>query len=217
MGPIWLNLPIFECVWIAIIHGSISRVFPLFFFFFLFFSAATIDLVTVWIAMKPASAFLLYVFHFFFFQSTIVDFVNCKQYICALFTVPQITFFSNFFIKNGFHSTIYTFKNYFTTVFLVSVFSFNKNKLNPNTSLVFCEQYICALFMGPQIPLFSNFFIKNGSHGTIYTFKNYFAIIISVINFQFQQNKFYPDPYLPDHYDRRKQINRNRLHVENML
>ena len=49
-----------------------------------------------------------------------------------MFTVPQITFFSNFFIKNGFHNTIYTFKNYFATVFSVSIFSFNKNNLNPN-------------------------------------------------------------------------------------
>ena len=76
------------------------------------------------------------VFLFFFFflvQPTIVDFVNYEQCICALFTVPQIILFINFFIKNGSHSTIYTFKNYFATVFLVSVFSFSKNKLNPNT------------------------------------------------------------------------------------
>ena len=75
-------------------------------------------------------------FFFFFFQPAIVDFVNCEQCICVLFTVPQITLFSNFFIKNGSHNTIYTFKNYFATVFLVSVFSFSKNKLNPNTPLV---------------------------------------------------------------------------------
>ena len=50
-----------------------------------------------------------------------------------------------------------------------------------------------VLFMDPQIPLFSNFFIKNGSHGTIYTFKNYFATMISAISFQFQQNKSYPN------------------------
>ena len=55
------------------------------------------------------------------------------------------------------------------------------------------EQCICALFMDPQITLFSNFFIKNGSHGTIYTFKNYFATVFSVFSFQFQQNKFYPN------------------------
>ena len=50
-----------------------------------------------------------------------------------------------------------------------------------------------VLFMDPQIPLFSNFFIKNGFHGTIYTFKNYFATVISAISFQFQQNKSYPN------------------------
>ena len=35
----------------------------------------------------------------------------------------------------------------------------------------------------PQTSLFNNFFIKNGSHGTIYTFKNYFAIVSSVFSF----------------------------------
>ena len=40
---------------------------------------------------------------------------------------------------------------------------------------------------------FINFFIKNGSHGIIYTFKNYFATVISAISFQFQQNKSYPN------------------------
>ena len=50
-----------------------------------------------------------------------------------------------------------------------------------------------VLFIDPEIPLFSNFFIKNGSHGTIYTFKNYFATVISAISFQFQQNKSYPN------------------------
>ena len=57
----------------------------------------------------------------------------------------------------------------------------------------FSEQCICILFMDPQISLFSNFFIKNWSHGTIYTFKNYFATVILAINFQFQQNKSYPN------------------------
>ena len=40
-------------------------------------------------------------FFFFFFSAAIVDFVNCEQCIHALFTIPQITFFSNFFTKNG--------------------------------------------------------------------------------------------------------------------
>ena len=33
---------------------------------------------------------------------------------------PKTLFFSNFLIKNEFHDTIHTFKNYFVTVFLVS-------------------------------------------------------------------------------------------------
>ena len=49
--------------------------------------------------------------------STLVGLVHCLR-------DPQISLFSNFFIKNGFHGTIYTFKNYFTTVF--SIFNFNK-------------------------------------------------------------------------------------------
>ena len=32
---------------------------------------------------------------------------------------PQISLLSNFFIENGPHDTIHTFKNYFATVFLV--------------------------------------------------------------------------------------------------
>ena len=42
-----------------------------------------------------------------------------------------------------------------------------------------------------QTSLFSNFFIKNGSHGTIYIFKNYFTTVFLVFNFQ--QNKQYPN------------------------
>ena len=44
------------------------------------------------------------------FSAALFDQVNCEQYIRALFTNP-----------NGFHGTIHTVKNYFTTVFSVSV------------------------------------------------------------------------------------------------
>ena len=70
-------------------------------------------------------------------------------------------------------------------------------KSNRQCWLFHSEQCICALFMDPQISLFSNFFIINGSHDTIHTFKNYFATVFSVFSFQFQQNKFYPNrPYV---------------------
>ena len=48
--------------------------------------------------------------------------------------------------------------------------------------LFFGEQCIHALFTDSQISFFSNFFIKNGSHGTIHTFKNYFATVLSIFS-----------------------------------
>ena len=63
-----------------------------------------------------------------FFQSISVD--------RALFMDPQISLFSNFFIKNGSHDIIYTFKNYFITVFFsfsVSVFSFQFSAVSKRT------------------------------------------------------------------------------------
>ena len=47
---------------------------------------------------------------------------------------------------------------------------------------IFCEQCTNHCSWVPQTPLFNNFFIKNGSHGTIYIFKNYFAIVFSVFS-----------------------------------
>ena len=43
----------------------------------------------------------------------------------ALFSNSQILLFNNFFIKNRFHGTIHTFKNYFTTVFFSFQFQFS--------------------------------------------------------------------------------------------
>ena len=45
-------------------------------------------------------------------------------------------------------------------------------------------QYTCALFMGLTNFTFQQlFFIKNRSHGTIHTFKNYFATVFSIFSF----------------------------------
>ena len=38
------------------------------------------------------------------------------------------------------------------------------------------------LFMGPTITLFRKKNIKNGSHGTIHTFKNYFTIMFLIFS-----------------------------------
>ena len=60
------------------------------------------------------------------------------------------------------------------------------------TKLLFanCSNTVHALFIGPTITLFKKN-IKNGSHGTIHTFKNYFVIVFSV--FSFSKNKLYPN------------------------
>ena len=61
---------------------------------------------------------------FFFFPFSLkADFFNREQCIYALFTNPQISLFINFFIKNGSHDTIHTFKNYFATMFFNFQFS----------------------------------------------------------------------------------------------
>ena len=67
--------------------------------------------VYVWIALKIADM-RVYVF-------------LCESH--ALFTEPASTDFNKFFFKIGSYSTIHTFKNYFTTIFLI----FN-NKQYPN-------------------------------------------------------------------------------------
>ena len=67
----------------------------------------------------PASAST---FCFFFFLERGVSMALCHtNRFRVLFIRPTNIFFSNFFIKNGSHITIHTFKNYFVTVF--SVFS----------------------------------------------------------------------------------------------
>ena len=48
------------------------------------------------------------------------------------------------------------------------------------------EQCIRVLFIDSQISLFINFFIKNESHNTIHTFKNYLLQCFSIFNFNFQ-------------------------------
>ena len=68
----------------------------------------------------------VYISPLFFFFNRKVWLFNPFSSTCgsrALFTDPQILLFSNFFIKNRSHCTIYTFKNYFVTVFFSFQFS----------------------------------------------------------------------------------------------
>ena len=68
--------------------------------------------------------FFLYIMHirliFFFSVYSLLRllFMNNSRKVWLFSTFSaQISLFSNFFIKNGSHETIHTFKNYFTTIF----------------------------------------------------------------------------------------------------
>ena len=94
-----------------------------FFALFLVTTLSYISLVSVWICIcRSTVAFLS-----FFFRVACFDFsaVNSAPMHCS--QVPQTSLFSNFFIKNGFYSTIHTFKNYFATVFSVFSIQFQQN------------------------------------------------------------------------------------------
>ena len=79
-------------------------------------------LVFVWIRICGSTfAFLSF---FFFFLAACFEFLAVNSAPVHYSQVSQTSLFRHFFIKNGSHSTIHTFKNYFATVF--SVFSFKK-------------------------------------------------------------------------------------------
>ena len=69
------------------------------------------------------NAFQPFFFFFFLLSAVNANFFDREQCIRVLFMDPQISLFINFFIKNGSHDTIHTFKNYFVTVFFSFQFS----------------------------------------------------------------------------------------------
>ena len=56
---------------------------------------------------------------YFYFLAVVVDFSTVNSARVYYLQDTQTSHFSNFFIKNGSHNIIYTFKNYFATAFLV--------------------------------------------------------------------------------------------------
>ena len=78
--------------------------------------------ISVWIQINLAFAFCVLCFSLslFFFFLFGLQLLTSQLWTCIVHETHKMTLFSNFFIKNGSHSTIYTFKNYFFTVFLVS-------------------------------------------------------------------------------------------------
>ena len=114
------------------------------------------------------------VFTFFDFFFLLFDQVNREQ--CMDTTDSQISLFSHFFIKNGSQDTIYTFKNYFATVF--SIFSFSKissiqtnskfNKFITNERLNFYIETITttSTFLRNFTSDYNNTFLGKGVYST---------------------------------------------------
>ena len=85
---------------------------------------------------------VLFALFFFSFQAVTFDYSPANSASVHCSWVPQTSLFSNFFIKNRFHDTIHTFKNYFTTMFSVFSFQFSvfsKNKLYPYRPIVWAR------------------------------------------------------------------------------
>ena len=82
---------------------------------------------------------------FFFFVCLARNFLkfNCEQYYSW---VSQIILFSNFFIKNESNSTIYTFKNYFITVFSIST-KISCIQIDPNCYSTNCLSFSYRLII----------------------------------------------------------------------
>ena len=96
--------------------------FAFFPFFFFFFVHMFVSLRLLFMYCSVNSSRKLWLFYFFFQP------ISAHR---ALFMDSQISLFSNFFIKNGSHGTIHTFKNYFTTIFFSFQFSaVSKRTLN---------------------------------------------------------------------------------------
>ena len=77
-------------------------------------------------------------------KSKICEFVNSAHRV--LFMEPQISLFSNFFIKNGSHGTIHIFINYFITVFFSYQFSvFSCIQTDPRYHKIICALH-CQLY-----------------------------------------------------------------------
>ena len=75
------------------------------------------SLVCVWIALIEEH--LTSNLFFFFWEARYVVVVAFPVGPVRYSWNPQTSFFNKIFIKNRFHCTIYTFKNYFATVFLI--------------------------------------------------------------------------------------------------
>ena len=100
---------------------------------------------------------------------------SINSYLMHYFKLQKLKFSICLDPRSRFHVHVFSFFFFFFTRFL-----------HFETIII-----VHALFMEPTITLFRKKNIKNGLHGTIYIFKNYFVTVFSVFNFI--KNKLYPN------------------------
>ena len=98
------------------------------------YSLHEVNYVPVWFQLKLM--FSVFCFYFYFlFQPYYLTKSTVNSAFMHCLRTHKFYFSVTFSLKMGL-MTIHTFKNYFAIVFSVSVFSFNKNKLNLNGPIV---------------------------------------------------------------------------------
>ena len=122
----WITSKILQLVYVIVVASTWS---PIVKFTKLYLIWWWIERLGCGLDLHPRLSFMFSrVFSFFFFFFWLQPHLLTKSAVNSTLVhclrIPQITFFNNFFIKNGSHDTIHTFKNYFATVF--SIFSFSK-------------------------------------------------------------------------------------------
>ena len=121
-------------------------------FFFFFFSAKQrmSSLWQTWSSPLCAFGFRVYVFQFTFSTFFLPAFVDFGRQYLLLWTVYTLFTHCTYIvytlknIKNGSHDTIYTFKNYFVTVFSIFNFQFSATISSIQTHLVDHFLLLCS-------------------------------------------------------------------------
>ena len=125
--------------------------------------------MSVWIVL--ILAFLVSSFAFFFFFLRVNSNLTWIHCLCTVHHYSRTVYVLKN-IKNGSHDTIHAFKNYFATV--LSVFSFNNNKFNPNEPQVKeqLDRGNCIRRLGSRhhIHWLSHFFSQEGERTLVNSF-----------------------------------------------
>ena len=97
-------------------------------------------------------------FFFFFFGKRACGYYEFSVGPVHYLRDPKTSLFNNFFIKNGSHNIIYTFKNYFITIF--SVFSNILEMIRVQMILLFVFIYEKTMYIVKHTLILKNFCLR---------------------------------------------------------